>query len=68
MASRGARATPALALLKEDPAFEAGIGSVAGPESSPEVVLFRGTVGVSVGVAAVGDGVTAGGMGEMVCK
>lgn len=61
IASREARATPALTLLKEDPAFEAGIGSVSSPESSPEVVLFRGTVGVTVGVAT-GVG------GEMVCK
>jgi hypothetical protein len=71
MASREVRATPALKLPKEDPAFEAGIGSVIAPELSPRVlpgvVLFRGTVGVSVGVSTVGDGVTVGGTGEMVC-
>ncbi len=67
---REERATPALTLLKEDPAFEAGIGCVTDPESSSGVVPFGGTVGVTVGGATVADGVAAGfreGMGERVC-
>ena len=59
---REERATPALILFKVDPAFEADPGSL------PGVVPFAGVVGVSVGVAAVADGVAAGGMGERVCR
>ena len=50
-------------LFKVDPAFEADPGSL------PGVVPFAGVVGVSVGVAAVADGVAAGfGEGERVCR
>lgn len=63
-----------MTLLKEDPAFEPGVDCVSDPVSSPGLVLFRGTVGKTVGVTVgrttVSDGVAARvgeGLGERVC-
>jgi hypothetical protein len=62
---REASATLALALRVSR--VDASFGGKFDPESSPGVVLFRPTVGVTDEGATVADGVGTGFMGEAVC-
>jgi len=70
--SQEERATPALTLFKDEPAFKTGFGRWTDPLSPFGEVLFEGTWGATVGEATVVGGVAVGvgksvGVGVEVC-